>query len=278
MRTKHIMTSIAAPILSKHGFELIYSKSGCFTFENATNKMGIHFECSPLIKEEISNLHDGIDTAKLPSEMSTSYRINLPERHTPLLLTSYQLRSHGDFLYYGKADFEANLKVTLDEYIFTLLPYLNSLIKRYVFPTQEMYDLLSNNPEKRATEFAECYGLSTQVDSASLTKYEKILLELRECADKNYKKTFSDNLNEVVNAIAYLGELIRNYKGPIAWEWGWHTDEDIVTSLKVFKGNTYYCLIFKDIPLDIASDIVNFWNYFPEARCRPFESYFIGKN
>ena len=172
--------------------------------------------------------------------------------------------------YMNQAELESKLKQVAEGTVKNVLPYLNRRAQFYVWPTYEMYELLSDGPIEQAEAFAERHWLSMQEEKENWIKLEKILLELRGEDELQRKEMFFQNLEEVMAGAAYMGEIERRFgRSPSQWKWikqiGGANGEEIKN---VCYGLDYY----GNGAFDATGFIFGFWNNYPEipsARISP---------
>ena len=167
--------------------------------------------------------------------------------------------------YMNQAEHESKLKQIAEGTVKNVLPYLKRRAQFYVRPTYEMYKLLSDGPIEQAEAFAERHGLSMQEEKENWVKLEAILLELRGGDELLRKEMFFQNLEEVMAAAAYMGEIKRRFdRHPSQWKWieqtGGANGEEIKS---VYFGLDYY----GEGTSGVIDFLFGFWNNYPEIPC-----------
>ena len=172
--------------------------------------------------------------------------------------------------YMNQAELESKLKQIAEGTVKNMLPYLNRRAQFHVWPTYEMFKILSNSPIEQAESFAERHGLSIQEEKENWIKLEEILLELRGNDELRRKEMFFKNLEEVMAVAAYLGEIKRRFgRHPSQWKWIEQTGKSNGEEIKsVYFGLDYYGMGTSEV----VGFLFSFWNNYPEipsARISP---------
>ena len=257
MSLKTAANKIFAPIVAEygftqnHGFELGESE---VRFYNADGSLGITIskETFRPLKQHTLSVNYWIRKSGWPGTDGLSASSFAPEFGTDV----------GPF-YMNQAELESKLKQIAEATAKNVLPYLSRRAQFFVWPTHEMYKLLSEGPIEQAEAFAERHGLSMQEEKENWIRLEEILLELRGEDELRRKDTFFQNLEEVMAAAAYLGEIKRRFgRHPSQWKW---IEETYLSNGEEIK-SMYFGLEYYGMGASgVMGFLFGFWNNYPES-------------
>jgi hypothetical protein len=157
----------------------------------------------------------------------------------------YKLQS--DIYYSTTADLKKALQYYLEATIEYALPLIERLPKPVPQITQEMVTQLARNTKERARCWEKRHNATLAVTDTCISLLQAQLDGLR---DNDYSKTHFDELSdEIINASAYLGELILTGKSRPHWDW---------------KDDRYLLVFDNGHCFDTLNTVLGYWLYTPE--------------
>jgi len=156
----------------------------------------------------------------------------------------------GYMVYSTQDDLEKKIAL-LSEIIDDLaLPLLRNLFLNNVVADKKVFNLLADKPEQQAANFAERHNLSTNFECSNFLFLEEHISEMQRSGDKERLIVFNEMLPQIVNAIAYYGEILRKERRRrSSWLW----DGGRLFGIKYSDGSW----------LHPHRAFIDFWNFTP---------------
>lgn len=101
-----------------------------------------------------------------------------------------------------------------------VIPYMEAVEARVVYPDLEMYNELSESPRERALRFSrENHDLPIRTDAATLDYLRDYMKSLMPCQEELYASRFPAVREQIIDLAAFAGEaVIAKFDG----EWRWY--------------------------------------------------------
>lgn len=217
MKFKLALQKYMIPALEEIGFTFEASPGPLYYFANAEKT-----------REVILDLDRG--------NRFLNYCFRLKEKDTRIelnsgrLLQSFFPTEHWD--YDDQEELELHVKEITEGYIHIIMPYFDAVAGNLVGKwahscPRDMYEDLAKDPQGRARQFAETYGLSLTGTKEEIEQMESILTSWRTDM-KHHKEDFQHHKDEIISSAAYAGEVVRQSRcnGNPDYNEGWAWAED----------------------------------------------------
>jgi hypothetical protein len=244
VRFKAALKKIAVPAFAEIGYHTFFEDARCFEFRNADDTIRITIDNDRYAPHHIRLRYD--------ARVGDFFQI---------LFNNESLSSEfgvNDTYYYDtQGELEEKLEYLIGKTRTLVLPYLDCLVEQYVIGDTKMYEILAENTVEKAENFAKKHDLPMLINDETTRALEEYLLKLRGSDTSKRKSSFIDNINSIVEAAAFLGEAIRiNNQKDSKWIW--------------IEKNTCYAIQYytdggENGTCQPLWNVLNFWNYYPEA-------------
>ena len=193
-----ILLEVYEKTLLDYGYECIYSNYPVCRFENKDDHSIIEVNRGPSKYYRTTFIKGG------------RYRFTF-EDFDPKLGLKY------DILYESVSELQGIFQYFLQATIEHAIP----LMKRLPYPsieiTEDVWKLLAQGPAQRAKEWSGKMGVPFAYSNNALIMIQEYINKLR--VDDYSKEHFYENIDDIVNMSAFLGEIVMEWRGDGFWSW-----------------------------------------------------------
>ena len=228
-----VLETVDAPLRALGFTEVkVYENAGCYEYENPEKNAGIHF-----------------NRGRYGEYFRAFHFI-----HNYIFKLEYLNRGLTSDVYFKsnrrRDELREIMLVFLDATVNYVMPVLNRMSETKFRTTNEMYIALSEETHQKAKALSQEHCLTIECSEANMTKLSNIIEALRnnDYSNENIKR----NIKTLINAAAYLGEVIISHCANAHWEWA---EEEKRVFYVINCDGQQYCMLYC---------LVDHWLYTPE--------------
>ena len=253
MNQTQLVRSVFDGPLSEFGYSIETSESGFYRYRNLDTQCDIYITRGPMKYYRIRYESYGCQYMFGLDDFSPQYGLE------------------NDMMY----DSEKELKNILHNYLSATIKYAIPLLDRLPVPkpmvTMDMDASLCMYVEKRAARWADKNHVSIFYSKENVNTLQKDIAKIR--SGDYSKQHFDEVLEDLLDAAAYMGEMVIAVCKNASWGWDEH-----------WSGEGYF-VFSKDIPLHTLSGVWQCWMSWPELsrdgiedRCEAFFMHYGFQN